>query len=301
MGTPRPSAIAFVGLADSARDGEPQEPLAGFFFRRFMRETFRTPITTPPHRHNFQEMIIIQSGHARHAIDGQSVDLTPGTVSLIAQGQVHAFEQATEMEGWLVRFTDDFLPAGFISTVWNYHATLFNRLGHRQTLSLNPDDIDTLGSVLALVEAEWAEYTRFESENALRHLLAILIVRLERIYQQAFKTDRHEPDAYRLYQRFMALLETEVTRHHDVQYYATSLGLPPARLSRILTQIVGKSTKQVIDERIVLDAKRYLHFTNLPIKEIAAILGYGDVFHLSKTFKRLTGVPPHVFREQREK
>ena len=126
------SAITFLGLADSVTDDVPLEPLAGFFIRRFVRETFRAPLTRPPHRHTFQELIIIQSGHARHAIDGQSVELPPGSISLIAQGQVHAFEQAAEMTGWLVRFTDEFLPAGFISPVWNYHATLFNRLGHWQ-------------------------------------------------------------------------------------------------------------------------------------------------------------------------
>src|SRR5687767_14110317 len=104
MSTYRRSAIAFVGLADSVRDDEPPGLRAGFFFRCFVRETFHVPVATPPHRHTFQEMIIVQSGHARHAVDGQSVDLTPGTVSLIAQGQVHAFEQATEMTGWLVRF-----------------------------------------------------------------------------------------------------------------------------------------------------------------------------------------------------
>ena len=57
---------------------------------------------------------------------------------------------------------------------------------------------------------------------------------------------------------------------------------------------------QVIDERVVLDRKRYLRCTDLSVKIIAAILGYSDVSHLSKTFTRLAGVTPQVFREQRE-
>jgi AraC-like DNA-binding protein len=51
----------------------------------------------------------------------------------------------------------------------------------------------------------------------------------------------------------------------------------------------------------VLEAKRYLQYTDLSIKEIAFALGYSDLFHLSKTFKRLTGVAPQSFREQRQK
>jgi AraC family transcriptional activator of pobA len=99
----------------------------------------------------------------------------------------------------------------------------------------------------------------------------------------------------------MTLLEEEFTRHHDVEFYATQLEIAPVKLSKILNRVVGKSTKQLIDERISLEAKRFLSYTDRPIKEIAADLGYSDLFHFSKTFKRLASVSPQAFREQREK
>ncbi len=193
------------------------------------------------------------------------------------------------------------MPAWLISHTWNYHTTLFHPFGGRQSLTVPINELDALTPVLKLMDVEWMDDTTFNRESALRHLLAVLIIRLERIYQHAWETDQHHGDAYHLYRQFVMLLETDFARHHDVQYYATALHVAPVKLSRVLGRVVGKSTKQLIDERIVLEAKRLLHYTDLSVKEIAVALGYGDLFHLSKTFKRLAGVAPQVFRDQRQK
>src|SRR5690606_31243347 len=93
---------------------------ASFYFRRFLQETFRPPADETPHRHNFHELFLVESGHGYHRIDDQGIELVPYTVSLITRGQVHIVEHLTDLTGWLVRFDDDFLPAGLISQTWNY-------------------------------------------------------------------------------------------------------------------------------------------------------------------------------------
>ncbi|MFO7169053.1 MAG: helix-turn-helix transcriptional regulator [Chloroflexota bacterium] len=281
--------------------GEARERSAAFYLRRMAGDTMPQPFDDPPHRHNFQELLIIESGSFRHTIDGQRFEQPPPAVFLIARGQVHVVEGGDDLTGWIVRFTDDFLPAGLISPSWNYHTTLFSQLGARQALALTPADLRELRPVLDLLEAEYAAPAALQRDSALRHLLSALIIRVERIHQRAMRADQHQQEEYRIYQEFMALLERSFASRHDVQHYAGALGIAPARLSRILGRIVGKSTKQLIDERIVLEARRYLQFTDLPIKEIAQALGYSDLFHFSKTFKRLTGTAPQAFREQQQK
>ena len=288
--------ILYVDLASTTLDTS-----ASFSLMRFVQVNFRPPASELPHRHNFQEMFIVQSGHGRHAIDGEAIALQPSSVSLISKGQVHIVEHLTDFTGWIIRFSDDFLPAGIAAQPWPDPTILFNQLSRSHTLTIPPVDLLDLSSVLDLIEYEWTLPDTGERQNLLRHLLAVLIMRLERIYQNVPATTQHEREAYRIYQQFMALLEDQFARHHDVQHYASALQLPPIRLSRVLGRIIGKSTKQVIDERIVLEAKSYLHYTDLSITEIAMTLGYSDLFHLSKTFKRLTGIAPQAFREQRQK
>lgn len=120
--------IGHVELADD----EPDESGVSFSIRRFARETFVAPPSRLPHRHNYQEIILVQSGRAWHTIDGQAREQFPGAIAPIAKGQVHRFERAEVVVGHVVRFTDDFLPAGFLSASWDYHATLFNHLGLTQ-------------------------------------------------------------------------------------------------------------------------------------------------------------------------
>ena len=293
----QPHDIVYVDLVHD----DPVARPPSFHFQRFRHDTFRPPADYAPHRHTYHEIFVVQSGRGHHSIDGHAIALVPSTVSLITRGQVHIVEHLTDFTGWLVRFSDEFLPAGHISPTWNYHATLFNKLGHRHTLTIEPSDLGALARVLDLIEDEWRNPIAFHAHSALQHLLSLLIIRLERVYQHALAATHHDHAEYHVYQQFMTLLEYHFASHHDVQYYATALQIAPIKLSRTVRRITGTPTKQVIDERIVLEAKRYLQYTDLSIKEIAFALGYSDLFHLIKTFKRLTGVAPQSFREQRQK
>ncbi len=87
-------------------------------------------------------------------------------------------------------------------------------------------------------------------------------------------------------------------KHHDVLYYANALNLTPLQLSRLLQQMIGKPTKRIILERILLEARRYLQFSELSVKEISVLLGYRDPFHFSKVFKQEIGVSPYTYRAQ---
>jgi AraC-like DNA-binding protein len=291
-----PNVIEYVEIPA----GAPVDQATAFFLRRMQGKAV-PPAAESPHRHNYQEILVIQSGHGRHVIDGHAADLVPHTVALIGKGQVHVFEHAHNLSGWIVRFTDDFVPAGLFNPPWTDHSPLFNQLGHAATLTLDLPTFQAIERICREIEDEWTQASAFHGEHALRHLLGVLLIRLERSYEHALHRDHHGREAYRVYQQFALLLEQHVAAHHDVQFYALALQLAPIKLSKLLTRTVGKSTKHLIDERLVLEAKRYLHYTDLASKEIAAVLGYTDPFHLSKTFKRVTGTTPQAYREQRQK
>ena len=241
------------------------------------------------------------AGQGRHTIDGQPADLTPLSVALIAKGQVHRVESSSEMSIYLLRFTDDFLPADLVSPTWDYHAMLFNHVGLNQTLRLKEGDAEDITRCLDLMAHEVAAGKAFQHYTALRHLLAVLIIRLGRAVDDALCPTLQQREAINIYQAFVPLLEQHYADRHDVQFYADNLHLSPVNLSRRLQAILGKGTKQIIDERIVLEAKRRLWYTEQTVGEIAYALGYSDQFHLSKAFKRIVGVAPLDYREQRQK
>ncbi len=288
--------IEYVEISYSATD----EAAASFWFERNDHLILPDTHDDPAHRHNFHEIIFVLNGRGRHTIDGQAADLLPYSVSLIAKGQVHRVEYSDGLGIYLVRFTDDFLPAELVSPTWDYHGMLFNHVGLNQTLRLQPADAEDVIRCMDLIEHEYARGPAFQRYTTLRHLLAVLVIRLGRVVESTLCPTAGRA-AVTAYQAFMPLLEQHFADRHDVQYYADALRMSPATLSRQLQALLGKTTKQLIDERIVLEARRLLQYTPQSIGEIAYALGYSDQFHLSKSFKRLVGVAPLEYREQRQK
>jgi AraC family transcriptional activator of pobA len=289
--------IEYVELNYDGADGA----AASFWFEYNEHVMLPDPRDDPAHRHNFHEIIFVLNGRGRHTIDGQAADLVPHSVSLIARGQVHRLEFSEGLAIYLVRFTDDFLPAELVSPTWNYHGMLFNHVGLNQTLPLEPFDAEDVIRCLDLIKREYALAAAFQHYTTLRHLLAVLVIRLGRVVESALCPTAASRAAITVYQSFMPLLEQHFADRHDVQYYADALRISPANLSRQLQALLGKTTKQIIDERIVLEARRLLQYTPQSVGEIAYDLGYSDQFHLSKTFKRLVGVAPQEYRDQRQK
>ena len=66
----------------------------------------------------------------------------------------------------------------------------------------------------------------------------------------------------------------------------------------MLTRLTGRTTKQLILDRVILEAVRLLRFSDLSIKEIAARLGFSDQFAFCKAFKRQRGEAPLDFRSR---
>jgi AraC family transcriptional activator of pobA len=101
-----------------------------------------------------------------------------------------------------------------------------------------------------------------------------------------------------LHRRFANLLERDFAAHHDAAHYAEALGVPPAALSRALGEVTGRSTKELVTDRVMLEAKRLLRFTDLSVGEVAHRAGFADNLYFSRAFKRHSGEAPVAYRER---
>ena len=103
------------------------------------------------------------------------------------------------------------------------------------------------------------------------------------------------PEA-QLFHEFTLLLEAQYSQTHAVADYAQMLNITPRQLSDITRQFVGRTAKHLIEDRLILEARRLLTFTNLSVKEIAHRLGYKDPSHFSKIFKKKTQTTPQDYK-----
>lgn len=249
-----------------------------------------------PHRHDYHEMVWTRTGSGRHSIDGEPSEVEAGTITLIGRGQVHVFERARDLHGAIVRFEEELLhgdPASGTTPAW--------LLGSRvaQTVRVPPGEFDRLESVIDLMAAELRRPPDSRSVTLHCYFLSALLLWVERWYDASRVQQREadDPDLL-LFRRFSEVLEREYARHHDATFYTDQLAVPQPALSRALVNVTGRTTKELITNRRMLEAARLLRFTDMTVGEIAYRAGYRDQLYFSRAFKREHGEAPSAYRER---
>ncbi|WP_437919885.1 helix-turn-helix domain-containing protein [Sphingobacterium sp. LRF_L2] len=79
--------------------------------------------------------------------------------------------------------------------------------------------------------------------------------------------------------------------------YADRLAVHVNHLNKMLKEHTGKTTTQIISDRIIQEAKILLRQTDWSISEIGYTLGFEEVSHFSNFFKKSTTLPPQAFRK----
>jgi len=245
-----------------------------------------------PHRHEqFFQVLFLRRGHARVSIDGEDLELGPVSVIAVPALSVHGFVFSEDVDGLVLTFFERDIRS------------LAAEIPQMEGLLLRP-------FLLQTSESEAAELYNtirglvLETDNrapgrgaAIRARMALLLVGLLRLGHGAAPGERRPAGrAAQLARAFQALVERDYRETRSVPHYAYALGITPTHLNRICRQVLGHSALSVIEHRIVLEAKRYLQFSTLSVKEIGIILGYSDPAYFSRFFQRATGFPPSRFR-----
>ncbi len=143
------------------------------------------------------------------------------------------------------------------------------------------DELDTVDTIQA---------------EMLRMLMARFIITTTRLIKQQDNFDKVR-DQVDILREFNALVEFNFRKEHSVGFYAEKLFKSPKTLSNYFAKF-EKSPLQIIHDRIILEAKRLLIYTNKTAKEIAYEIGFDDASHLSRMFKKHTSLSPSEFKRQ---
>ena len=98
--------------------------------------------------------------------------------------------------------------------------------------------------------------------------------------------------------KFNFLVDIHFRTKRKVKDYAEMLHKSPKTLSNLFGVYNQKSPQQIIQERVVLEAKRLIRFTDKQTQEIAYDLGFEDPAHFSRYFKKIAGISPSEYKEK---
>lgn len=133
--------------------------------------------------------------------------------------------------------------------------------------------------------------------DMLQMLLKRLIIMSTRLAKEQLIVKTLENDQIDTIRKFNYLVDMHYKTKRKVSDYAEMLFKSPKTLSNLFSIYNQKSPQQIILERLTLEAKRLIHFTDRQNQEIAYDLGFNDPAHFSRFFKKMTTMTPSEYRE----
>lgn len=146
-------------------------------------------------------------------------------------------------------------------------------------------------------ELEWKDSS---AEEMIRTYVKQIIIRATRKWKKQNLDDdtlRIPGSELDIFRDFSRLLEIHFREKHNVADYAELLHMAPKTLTHKFKHLNLESPNQFIINRILLEAKRLLFYTDKPVKEIAYDLGYEDPAYFNRLFTNKTGNTPANFKK----
>ncbi len=257
----------------------------------------RGPLMEVPHRHDYYEVIWFTEGKGVHYVEFAGYEIKPNTLFFLARNQIHFYKQYSVLKGHLLRFDDTFMRPQAKGGLGSLEFSVFKRnaLPYR---TLTEDQPQRFTVLLRQIRNEVSSLETHRHGELLALLLRVFLIEAERLGQPEEKIQPERLEMLTIFYAFVSLLETHYQEHLSVQQYAKKLGLSSKRVTDICRSVAGISTKKIIDERLVLEAKRYLLHSSFSIKEIGFMLGFDDPAHFSKFFKNNVNLYPLNFRNR---
>ncbi len=130
----------------------------------------------------------------------------------------------------------------------------------------------------------------------LQMMLKRLLILSTRLYNTQKLENHIDSPQHDLFRSFNFLVETHFREKHTVAEYAELLYRSPKTISNLFTKLGDRTPLQIIQERRMLEARRMLRYTDLPVGEVAFALNFEDVQTFSRFFKGQEGLSPTDFR-----
>lgn len=239
------------------------------------------------HRHDFFFVLMLEKGRGEHLIDFKSYPVENHSVFFLQPGQVHQLALRKGSTGYLMQ-----ISRSFFSSRKKQLVAELRRINNHYQLDLN-----SFKRLLSIVDYIFQEHVEKEDryQDVIKANLRILFIELAR---QGKNSRSIKLYAQERLEEFLELIEKHISTIKQVAEYADMLHLTPYQLNAITKATLGKAGSELINEHIVLEAKRHLLATTRQVNQIASDLGYDDFSYFIRFFKKHTGDTPQAFREK---
>jgi AraC family transcriptional activator of pobA len=248
------------------------------------------------HSHgNLHHVLFIASGGGEMRAEDDAQPFAAPCLLVIPATVVHGFTFATDTSGSVLTLSEPYLRE-IIRREPDF-ASLFE---HADRLALGASSAAFLRQGLERLSREivWTAPGHLAAVEA--GLVAILVEALRASHQADRRGLRPVGRHGELVARFRELVEVHFRHGAPLQLYLDALSVTESRLRQACAKAAGRSPRQLISERAILEAKRVLLYSNMTIAEVGRHIGIDDPAYFSRFFSKFEKESPRRFRARHE-
>ncbi|HEU5166615.1 MAG TPA: helix-turn-helix domain-containing protein [Chitinophagaceae bacterium] len=250
-------------------------------------------------RNNYFSLIWVTNGSGKLKADFTEYDFEENSLFAFSPYQPYMFSADTNVKGIAINFHSEFFCIYKHHKEVSSHGVLYNNIYQPPFVKVDESSATTLKILCEQIKAEMQKPALAQHELLVSYLKILLITaaRLKTEQQPQVKeilTVNKEPF---ILQNLKDAIEANFRTKHSPSDYAGMLYISPKALAKITKAYFNKTLSNLINERIIIEAKRELYLTNKTVKEIAYELGYEDEYYFSRFFKINADVSPQLYRE----
>lgn len=242
----------------------------------------------------YYRIIWIQDSSAIYCINNTIIRTGP-TLYCICPGQPVTFLSNASCNGFIIGFTDEFLNGHQDNNDAITSYRLFKSFKDNFVVTPGPSSLSAMNDLMLIFLGENGLGDLLWTEITARHLKIFLLYLVQHmISKQAENCNQYNNT---LANKYLDLVEAQFTIKKSVRDYARALYVTPNHLNKIVKDETGFTARQHIQKKIISAAKREIYMSGISMKQVAHQLGFDDIAHFSKFFKKASGISFSGFKK----
>ena len=252
-------------------------------------------VVNHPERIDAYNIFWIKEGKGTYHIDFEKFSFDGNVLFFLSPGQVFTVDTEEIKEAYRLTFVSDFYCIQTHDKEISCNGVLFNNIYETPFIQLEEKESSKLNFILSELIDEF-KLNEAAQYDMLQSYLKQFIIHSVRV-----RKERHiikDDIESKLFKDFSTLVEFNFTKLHSVTDYAERLGVSPKSITKHFQKIGTQKPSDFIKNRIILEAKRKLIYSDASVKEIAFDLGFNDPAYFTRFFTKATSFSPLNFKKQ---
>lgn len=247
-----------------------------------------------PYRQGFFQIGLLRDyGSTEFNLNADPLNLEGYPLLFVIPGQIFSWVRDKDMKGYFINFKKEFLGKSFPNLVDDFP---FLKFTENNSMAMTEAEHQSLLYDVERMDSVFQNPHPYQG-RMLEGMLGSLLYFCKAIYERNKTTENHLSRSQVITNKFEVLVDRMYVDTKSVSDYADKLNITPNYLTTTVKRHTGKSAKDIINERLLVESKSLLKYSGLDIAEIAYRLNFQEPTHFTRFFRKLSGTTPNQFRK----